>query len=100
MSDLKNHCIIVVSLDLLRRTAANTTEYFDEAWVAIYNATDGEPKTSNLVGKLPDFYRYLGYSETCNGKAAINLNSQHHDWSSNFLFTLTDTEISENLRCV
>ena len=99
MSDLKNHCIIVVSLDLLRRTAANTTEYFDEAWVAIYNATDGEPKTSNLVGKLPDFYRHLGYSETCNGKAAKHLNILGL-YNSHFAFTLTDTEFSENLKCV
>ena len=88
---------IVVSVNL---TINNPPLYYDEAWVAIYNATDGEPKTSNLLGRFKNESYGSYYGETCDGKAAINLNSQHHDWSSHFLFTLTDTEILENLRCV
>ena len=84
---------------LLRRSAANTTEYYDEAWVAIYNATDGEPKTSNLAGRFSHFNRFFGDRETCNGKAAKHLNI-HQSSLSRFAFTLTDTEFSENLKSV
>ena len=101
MSDWKYQRIIVpvVSVELLRLKAANTTEYYDEAWVAMYNATDGEPKTSNLVGRFPDFNRSLGYRDTCYGKAAKHLNI-HQSSLSRFYFTLTDTEFSESLKCV
>ena len=96
---MNHHFIVSVHLHLDKTPVYM---WYDEAWVAIYNATDGEPKTSNLLGRFKNesYGDYSDYTETCDGKAAINLNSQHHDWSSHFLFTLTDTEILENLRCV
>ena len=82
-----------------RITAAGALEYFDEAWVAIYNATDGEPKTSNLLGRFKNESYGSYYGETCDGKAAKHLNYDRGA-SSGFVFTLTNTEISENLKCV
>ena len=84
-----------------RRTAAGALENFDEAWVAIYNATDGEPKTSNLLGQYFNLRPLLGYKKICDGKAAKLVNKyplclvfQY------FIFELMDTELLENLRSV
>ena len=88
-----------MNLSINKTTTAGTAEYYDEAWVAIYNATDGEPRTSNLLGRFKNKEYGARYEETCNGKAAKHLN-KNKGTSSYFVFTLTNTEISENLKCV
>ena len=82
--------------------ADGTVEYFEEAWVAKYNATDGETKTSNLVGKYlnlaPQDY---GYKEICDGKAAKLVNKYLlTSFFEYFIFKLTDAELSVNLKSV
>ena len=84
-----------------RITAAGALEYFDEAWVAIYNATDGEPKTSNLLGQYFNLRPFLGYKEICDGKVAKLVNKYPLTSAfRQFIFALTDTELLENLRSV
>ena len=92
--------VVSVKFHINRWTAAGTREYHKEAWVAIYNATDGEPKTSNLVGQYLDGIGYPGNKPICDGKAAKHVNRHHHPSAELFGFDLTDAELSEKLRTV
>ena len=67
---MNHYFVVLVNLSINKTTTAGTAEYYDEAWVAIYNATDGEPRTSNLLGRFKNKEYGARYEETCNGKAA------------------------------
>ena len=82
----------------MSRKYVKTQQYYDEAWVAIFEGK-GKPKAANLVGT---FLRQRGYRKKCGGKAAQHLRYSNRKTllSSVFVFQLSDDDIQKTLRCV
>ena len=75
------------------------SQYYDEAWVTIYNATDGEPKNSNLVDQfvVRNYPSNLAYVRTCDGKGAKHVNKSRLHYAQWFSFELMDAEFLESV---